>query len=190
VPSTELPSCVELTLKGYVFLSCSQDPIFSNFSVKGTDVGYPGFDPLGMGFGEWVLAAEHIKQQAAEAGTFKTHALWQPAHSMSEGTDQVTEQCTQCMDVLMPFPGDAASLKTIRTKEIANGRPLPWSPAWDSSVQAAYTNKGPVENLLDHLADPAHNNLIEVCISGPCLFSLPGLGICLANGTCHLHATV
>ncbi|CAI5510030.1 unnamed protein product [Closterium sp. Naga37s-1] len=31
--------------------SVSEDPIFKGNKVKGTDVGYPGFDPLGMGFG-------------------------------------------------------------------------------------------------------------------------------------------
>lgn len=86
--------------------SANQDPIFSNFSLKGTDVGYPGFDPLGMGF------------------------------------------------------GDAASLKTIRTKEIANGR-LAMIACLGLFVQAAYTNKGPIENLAAHLADPFHNNLLE-----------------------------
>eukprot|EP00475_Leptophrys_vorax_P030599 TRINITY_DN45_c0_g2_i1.p2 TRINITY_DN45_c0_g2~~TRINITY_DN45_c0_g2_i1.p2 ORF type:complete len:253 (+),score=4.94 TRINITY_DN45_c0_g2_i1:197-955(+) len=32
--------------------SVNEDPIFKGNRVKGTDVGYPGFDPLGMGFGE------------------------------------------------------------------------------------------------------------------------------------------
>lgn len=90
--------------------SVNQDPIFSNFSVKGKDVGYPGFDPLGMGSGE------------------------------------------------------GASLKTIRTKEIANGR-LAMVACLGFFVQAAYTDKSPVENLLDHLADPFHNNLIESLFS-------------------------
>lgn len=86
--------------------SVNQDPIFSNYSLKGTDLGYPGFDPLGMGF------------------------------------------------------GDAASLKSIRAKEIANGR-LAMIANLGFFVQAAYTDKSPIENLLSHLADPVHNNLAE-----------------------------
>lgn len=86
--------------------SANQDPIFSNFSVKGTDVGYPGFDPLGMGFGE------------------------------------------------------ASAVKAIRAKEIANGR-LAMIANLGFWVQAAYTDKSPIENLLTHLADPAHNNFAE-----------------------------
>jgi light-harvesting complex I chlorophyll a/b binding protein 2 len=86
--------------------SVNQDPIFSNFSVKGKDLGYPGFDPLSMG------------------------------------------------------QGDASYLKNIRTKEIANGR-LAMIACLGFFIQAAYTDKSPVENLLEHVADPFHNNLIE-----------------------------
>jgi len=90
--------------------SVNQDPIFSNNSVKGTDLGYPGFDPLGMGF------------------------------------------------------GDATYLKQIRAKEIANGR-LAMMACLGFFVQAAYTDKSPIENLLSHLADPLHNNLAESLFS-------------------------
>eukprot|EP00850_Spirogloea_muscicola_P010253 SM000059S18730 [mRNA] locus=s59:699899:701631:- [translate_table: standard] len=45
--------------------SVSQDPIFSQYKVTGTDVGYPGgfwFDPLGYGSG----SAEKVKQFRAK----------------------------------------------------------------------------------------------------------------------------
>jgi hypothetical protein len=56
--------------------------------------------------------------------------------------------------------GDASYLKNIRTKEIANGR-LAMIACLGFFIQAAYTDKSPVENLLEHVADPFHNNLIE-----------------------------
>ena len=75
--------------------------------MTGTDVGYPGFDPLGMG------------------------------------------------------SGSADAVKEVRLKEIKNGR-LAMLAMLGFAVQAAYTDASPTENLLAHLADPFHNNLIEV----------------------------
>lgn len=56
--------------------------------------------------------------------------------------------------------GDAASLKTLKTKEIANGR-LAMVACLGCFIQYDHTGVGPVANLAAHLADPAHANVFQ-----------------------------
>ncbi|GAQ78204.1 light harvesting chlorophyll a b-binding protein [Klebsormidium nitens] len=52
--------------------------------------------------------------------------------------------------------GDDAQIKDMRTREIKNGR-LAMIATGGFLHQALHTGKGPIANLMDHLADPSHN---------------------------------
>ncbi|CAL5344052.1 unnamed protein product [Camellia sinensis] len=56
---------------------------------------------------------------------------------------------------------DPVSFEDLKVKEIKNGRlaMIAWLGFY---TQAALTGKGPVQNLLDHILDPFHNNLLSI----------------------------
>ncbi|GFP87184.1 chlorophyll a-b binding protein 4 chloroplastic [Phtheirospermum japonicum] len=55
---------------------------------------------------------------------------------------------------------DPSGFEELKVKEIKNGRLA--MVAWlGFYIQAALTGKGPVQNLLEHIEDPFHNNLLS-----------------------------
>lgn len=61
----------------------------------------------------------------------------------------------------MNLSKDPATFEDLKVKEIKNGRLA--MVAWlGFYVQAALTGKGPIQNLLEHISDPLHNNLFSV----------------------------
>ncbi|KAG6776727.1 hypothetical protein POTOM_020255 [Populus tomentosa] len=55
---------------------------------------------------------------------------------------------------------DPVSFEELKVKEIKNGRLA--MVAWlGFYIQAALTGKGPVQNLVEHISDPLHNNLFS-----------------------------
>ncbi|MEW5297957.1 MAG: hypothetical protein WDW36_001131 [Sanguina aurantia] len=60
---------------------------------------------------------------------------------------------------ILNFGKNPAEIKTLRTKELKNGR-LAMIAVLGYGAQAFLTQEGPFKNLTDHLADPANNNIL------------------------------
>lgn len=56
--------------------------------------------------------------------------------------------------------GDAAKVRTLKVKEIANGR-LAMLAVLGAWFQAVYTNARPFDNLFAHLSDPGHETIFQ-----------------------------
>ncbi|XP_026394824.1 chlorophyll a-b binding protein 7, chloroplastic-like isoform X1 [Papaver somniferum] len=55
---------------------------------------------------------------------------------------------------------DPVAFEELKVKEIKNGR-LAMAAWLDFYVQAALTGKGPIQNLLEHISDPLHINILS-----------------------------
>jgi len=62
--------------------------------------------------------------------------------------------------------GDAAKYEEYKQKEVTNGR-LAMVAFVGFASQFAATGKGPIANLVDHLADPSHVNCVHNGVSVP-----------------------
>ena len=118
-------------------------------------------DPFSLFFGQVVL------MQFAELRRYQD---WKKPGSMGEQSFVGLEKMLDCptKDAMHPggffnfmnMAGDAEQMRTMKLKEIKNGR-LAMVAMFGFGAQAVATGEGPFQNLLDHLADPMHNNLFS-----------------------------